>query len=198
MASLVHSIDWRQVRRLILVGDPNQLPPIGRGRVLADTIIWLDNRQDGSVARLDQNLRQMENAVEGRGTAILNLAELFISATARDDGEATSPQAEALLSAVHKGGEVDADLRVVYWDWDEPATLSSQLINAIEGEMAAHTGQVIDHQKPYELWRSVFDWKPEKYQVLTPHRGEPHGVESLNEGPPAACGARRHDPLRGS
>src|SRR5690606_26631558 len=33
MATLVRAIDWRQMRRFILVGDPNQLPPIGRGRV---------------------------------------------------------------------------------------------------------------------------------------------------------------------
>jgi len=179
MASLVRSIDWRQVRRFILVGDPNQLPPIGRGRVFAGTIIWLDGRKKGSIARLDQNRRQMENAIAGNGTAILDLAELFVGGTARDDGKATSSQAEALLSAVHKGGEVDADLRIVYWD--EPATLSDRLIREIESEMSVHTGKPLDVTKPYELWRSAFEWKPENYQVLTPHRAEPHGVEALNE-----------------
>ncbi len=27
---------------MIFIGDPNQLPPIGRGRVFADTIEWLN------------------------------------------------------------------------------------------------------------------------------------------------------------
>ena len=40
---------------------------------------------------------------------------------------------------------------------------------------------MLNPEKPYELWRAAFDWKPEKYQVLTPHRGELHGVEALNE-----------------
>ncbi|MBW7850623.1 MAG: AAA family ATPase [Rhodospirillales bacterium] len=179
MASLVRAIDWRQVRRFILVGDPNQLPPIGRGRVFADTIQWLAEKNAAGIARLANNLRQLENAVEGKGTAILRLADLFISAKARDDGQPTAPDAEELLTQVHKGGDVDADLRVIYWE--HPMTLSETLIQTIEMEMADHTGEALNSEKPYELWRTAFDWKPEKYQVLTPHRGELHGVEALNE-----------------
>lgn len=179
MASLMRAVDWRQVRRFILVGDPNQLPPIGRGRVFADTIQWLSERNVASIARLEHNLRQLENTVEGKGTAILRLADLFIGANARDDGQPTAPDAEELLTQVHRGGDVDADLRVVYWD--EPTTLSDTLIQTIEREMAAHTGEALNPEKPYELWRTAFGWKPEKYQVLTPHRGELHGVEALNE-----------------
>lgn len=179
MASLMRAIDWRQVRRFILVGDPNQLPPIGRGRVFADTIQWLAEKNTSGIARLKHNLRQLENTVEGKGTAILRLADLFISANARDDGRPTAPDAEELLTQVHKGGEVDADLRVIYWD--DPTTLSDTLIQTIEREMADHTGETLNPEKPYELWRTAFDWKPEKYQVLTPHRGELHGVEALNE-----------------
>ena len=37
-ATLLRAINWNSVQRLILIGDPNQLPPIGRGRVSADTI----------------------------------------------------------------------------------------------------------------------------------------------------------------
>lgn len=179
MASLMRAIDWRQVRRLILVGDPNQLPPIGRGRVFADTIRWLSEKNASSIASLDHNLRQLENTVEGKGTAIMRLADLFIGANARDDGQSTSSAAEELLTKVHKGGDVDADLRVVYWD--DPVALSDTLICAIEKEMEDHTGEALDPAKPFNLWRKAFEWKPEKYQVLTPHRGELHGVEALNE-----------------
>ena len=178
MASLIRAIDWRQVRRFILVGDPNQLPPIGRGRVFADTIRWLSERQAISVARLEHNLRQLENKAEGNGTAILRLADLFITANAHEDGQPTASDAEELLAKVHKGGNIDADLRIVYWD--DPAKLSEMLLQTIEKEMAIHTGETINPEKPYELWRTAFDGKPEKYQVLTPHRGELYGVEALN------------------
>ena len=153
MAGLIRAIDWRQVRRFILVGDANQLPPIGRGRVFADTIHWLAEKQPGSIARLEHNLRQLENTVEGKGTAILRLADLFISANARDDGQPTATDAEELIAQVHKGGEIDADLRVIYWD--EPATLSETLIRTIEKEMAAHTGEALNPEKPYALWRAA-------------------------------------------
>ena len=178
MACLVRAIDWRQVRRLILVGDPNQLPPIGRGRAFSDTINWLAGKYPDNVARLNQNLRQLENVAEGKGTAILRLADLFIVANARDDGQSTAAEAEELMAEIHKGGDVDDDLRVIYWD--DPATLSETLIRTIENEMSRHTGDSLDPEQPYALWRAAFDWKPETYQVLTPHRGELHGVDALN------------------
>ena len=179
MATLVRAIDWNQVRRFILVGDPHQLPPIGRGKVFADTIEWLFQKQPESIAFLTENLRLMENISKKKGTAILNLAELFIASKSDDDNPATSLKDEELLRGIHKGGNVDADLRVIYWD--DPRNLCNLLIDTIEREMSDHTGKHPSPDKPYELWRSAFDWKPERYQVLTPHRGEIHGVESLNE-----------------
>ena len=179
MATLVRAIDWRQVRRFVLVGDPNQLPPIGRGRVFADTIRWLAERHLGGIARLEHNLRQLENSAGQKGTAILRLADLFIRASAAADGHQTGSDAEELIGQVHRGGDIDTDLTVVYWD--EARTLAETLIRTIENEMMAHTGTTHSPEKPYELWRAAFDWQPEKYQVLTPHRGELHGVDALNE-----------------
>lgn len=46
-ACLFRAVRWQKVQRLILVGDPNQLPPIGRGRVFADIIDHL--REAGDV-----------------------------------------------------------------------------------------------------------------------------------------------------
>ena len=179
MATLVRAIDWNQVRRFILVGDPHQLPPIGRGKVFADTIEWLSKKQPESIALLTENLRLMENFSKEKGISIPKLAELFIASNSDDDNPATSLKAEELLRDIHKGGEVDDDLRVIFWD--NPRNLCKLLIDTIEREMSDHTGKHPNPDKPYELWRSAFDRKPERYQVLTPHRGEIHGVESLNE-----------------
>ena len=177
MATFVRAIDWRAVRRLVLVGDPNQLPPIGRGRVFADTIEWL-SKKPSCVAKLEHNLRQLENEVAGKGTAILRLANLFIAQSARDNGEATTPDAEELLTQVYRGGDVDTDLHVVYWD--DAQRLAAQLVKTVELEMSRHTGEAQDPDKPYKLWRSATEWQPDRYQILTPHRGELHGVEALN------------------
>src|SRR5205807_6739807 len=42
LAGLFRAINFNQVRRLVFVGDPNQLPPIGPGRPFADLIGWLE------------------------------------------------------------------------------------------------------------------------------------------------------------
>ena len=69
---------WSAVQRIIIVGDPNQLPPIGRGKVFADIIDWLRANYPASLGELMVNLRQMENQVDGRGTGILDLASLYL------------------------------------------------------------------------------------------------------------------------
>ena len=178
MATFVRAIDWPAVRRLVLVGDPNQLPPIGRGRIFADTIAWLSNKEPVGVAKLEHNLRQLENEVAGKGTAILRLANLFIAQCANDGGEATTSDAEELLTRVHRGGEVDTDLHVAYWH--DGQQVAAQLVRTMEAEMSAQAGQAPIEGKPYKLWRSAMEWEPHRYQVLTPHRAEMHGVEALN------------------
>ena len=43
LATLFRALDFNGVRRLVLMGDPNQLPPIGPGRPFADLIRWLED-----------------------------------------------------------------------------------------------------------------------------------------------------------
>jgi hypothetical protein len=180
-AALFRAVDWAQVRRLVLVGDGGQLPPIGRGRVFADVIRWLSAEQPESLGYLKRNVRQLLNRVEGHGTGILALSELFII---EDDDKSkggkdasTRPDQERLIERIHNGGVVDRDLDVIFWN--EPTELASVLIGAIEQEMSG--GKPDPDQKPYQIWRAALGDDPTAYQVLTPHRGEMHGVEALNE-----------------
>jgi exodeoxyribonuclease V alpha subunit len=185
-AALFRSIDWQHIRRLILVGDAGQLPPIGRGRVFSDVIKWIASDHPESLGRLKRNLRQLLNKVLGEGTAIVALSELFLI----DDDDktkdsidlSTRPDQEKLIERIHAGGSVDRDLDVIYWN--EPQSLAAILIKAVEARM---TGNVVDADKqPYQVWRNALSNNPTAFQILTPHRGELHGVESLNE----ACQTR--------
>ena len=72
MAGLFKAIDWDVIKRLIFVGDPNQLPPIGRGKVFAEVIDYLKEVYPENYGRLSINLRQMENRVSNAGTGILD------------------------------------------------------------------------------------------------------------------------------
>lgn len=180
-ATLLRAIDWQHIRRLILVGDAGQLTPIGRGRVFADVIAWVAKSHAPHLGRLRRNLRQLLNKVEGAGTAIVDLSELFLvddEDKAADGIDATTrPDQERLIERIHAGGQIDADLDVIYWQ--ETDNVADVLIAAVEKRMAQ--GKNLADKKPYEIWCEALQADPTAFQVLTPHRGELHGVEALNE-----------------
>ncbi len=97
------------------------------------------------------------------------------SADGSDDS--TRPYQEDLISRIHAGGFIDRDLDVIYWD--KPEDLAEILISAIELQMTNGAG--LGKRKPYEIWRDALSTDPMAFQILTPHRGELHGVEALNE-----------------
>src|ERR1039458_1355229 len=87
---LFRALDLNKVNRLILVGDPNQLPPIGPGRPFVDIIAWLEADEDRKkcLARLMERARQ-----EDHQSQALQLADGYL----RDD---TSPGDDDMLSRV--------------------------------------------------------------------------------------------------
>ncbi len=185
-AALLRAVDWQQVRRLILVGDPGQLPPIGRGRLFADVIKWLASDYPANLGRLQSNLRLLLNRIEKRGSAIMTLSDLFVIDDEDKSGDDTTDAAtradqEQLIEKIHAGGPVDHDLDVIFWQ--EPERLATALIEAVEARMNGES----EERKPYEVWRDALGDDPTAFQILTPHRGEMHGVEALNE----ACQKRR-------
>lgn len=173
-STFFRSIEWQNVKRLILVGDHNQLPPIGRGRVFSDIIEWLREAKAPNLAVLATNMRQMENRIDAKGVGILNLAELFL-VDADLQSEPTSPVAEQLLQKAHQGGKIDEDLDVVYWN------SADDLVNSLVSDLVSVLPQQTSDEPIYKLWRNeIIQNSSERLQVLTPHRGELHGVEALN------------------
>ncbi len=195
-AAFARMVDWDTVQRLVLVGDEGQFPPVGRGRVFADVIRWLEGERPEAIGRLQQNLRQLLNQIEGRGTAVLEVAGMFRANPAwhkmsaendgPDDTGATTLAQKDMLERLHAGGEIDKDLAVEFWS--KPEELPALLINRLEQRMTLKTGLKVDEEKPYLLWKDAFSKGPAAFQILTPHRGGSHGVENLNQ----ACQRRRN------
>ena len=179
-ATLFRAINWSTVKRLILVGDPNQLPPIGIGRVFADIVTYCRTDASEALAELSANLRQLENMASGKGTGIIRLASLYrIAELAVEKDEATELDIEEMWKKVQEGGDIDQDLRVVYWN--EPEELAPALINRMKADMAEDVGVDPASLNFYELSKKAFNWRPEYSQILSPYRGELYGTDALNQ-----------------
>lgn len=184
-ATLFRSVNWATVQRLIFVGDPNQLPPIGKGRVFADILGWLKEHNPESVGTLKINIRQMENRLAEKGTGILDLASIYVKETYETKDKAGNKAfAEKLLKQIQEGGEVDKDLRILYWKNSDE--LEKLLIETVISDMEKDTGTQFNKDKPWELWSKALKSKDGNYsradyqQVISPYRGELFGIENLN------------------
>ena len=175
MAALFRSIDWHSVKRLIFVGDPNQIPPIGRGKVFSETIEFIKELNPECIGVLEVNMRQMENQALERGTGILKLANMYIAENIHAssiDGEGIAstfrPKAdvESFLKKIQEEGEVDKDLRILSWQDEED--LENKLVELIALDQDRDKIDGNNHHDPMP------------YQVLSPYRGERFGTENLN------------------
>jgi len=184
VATFFRAVNWNAVQRLIFVGDPNQLPPIGTGKVFADLIDWLRHDMPEHVAELKTNMRQLCNRLTGQGTGIIDLASLYLRRELADEKVADlDAQEDEILSRVQEGGDVDGDLRALYWQTTDD--LERLLIETIVADMEHDTGLSFDPERPYELWKAALkdgeQQCPEASQVISPYRGELFGIERINQ-----------------
>lgn len=183
LATFFRAVNWTAVQRLIFVGDPNQLPPIGTGRVFADLIDWLRHEMPEHVGELTINMRQILNRLTDKGTGILDLASLYVRRDLAEEKSADlDAQQEEILARVQEGGEIDGDLRVLYWQ--TPEDMERLLLQNIVADMEQDTGLSLNTERPYDLWSAALKDRdkdcPEATQVISPYRGEVFGLEHLN------------------
>ena len=168
--TLLRALDSGPLSRLILVGDPNQLPPIGPGRPFADIIEWLQKEHADCIAPLSVCMRTDEE--EG------GPAEDSVSLALADGYRASvvSPGDDEILAAVARG-ESTGDLEVVFWnDHDE-------LLATMRSRMAANLGVRDDDYKTFNrsLGIDTKDWvRSEAWQILSPTRAQHFGTDDLN------------------
>lgn len=183
LATLFRAINWNSVQRLIFVGDPNQLPPIGTGRVFADLMDWLQTEQPEAIGELKINMRQLTNRLTDKGTGIIDSASIFLRSDSQTGkNEEDEIIKDQMLTKIIEGGDVSGDLRVLYWN--TPGELEDILLKTIVKDLEEDSGKQFDQGKPYELWNSVFkkadgDY-PESLQIISPYRGELYGTENIN------------------
>lgn len=185
-AALVRSINWNSVQRLILVGDPNQLPPIGRGKVFSDTIAWLNEEYPDNVGVLTENIRQLVNRVEGNGCGILDLAELFIQEKQSDMSETVAAdelkrKKEELFTKIVENGNGDIDKDLAVYFWKEQNDLEDILRDVLIKDMENITGVTEYAGRQDKLWQQAIrksdgSPNPDMIQIISPYRGEFYGT----------------------
>lgn len=185
MATLFRAINWNTVQRIIFVGDPNQLPPIGYAKVFSDLIAWLPDENKGE---LKENLRQRENKLEGRGTGILDLASVFIQTQVTDEdltetGTRKAKQTELLkrIQELDFSGDLK-DIEVHFWDTEKE--LNDLMFNTLVKGLEEMHNIKYNEERYWELLGKAFEdngiKRANKFQVISPYRSELFGTDALN------------------
>ncbi len=179
LQAILDGIDQTVVTRIILVGDPNQLPPIGVGRPFVDLVSYLENfpaqpeKPDtrGAVGRLQIEVRTKA----GAPSDALRLASWFTN-------EPVGGDAERVLSEIGWRRDFN-DLEIVFWKTVE------DLREALLAEFRKHLGlNGPDDVDGFNLALGYRDGNiqfahpdsVENFQILSPERAHPHGVHELN------------------
>ena len=182
LVALLEALDLAHTQRIILVGDPNQLPPIGVGRPFADLVASLEDalssedpaiREIGSaIARLTVEVR----AVAGAPSDTLRLASWFTR------GQQTA-DADRVLSDLEFGMPFN-DLEMCFWE--TPEELRDKLMEQFNKHLGIRDEKDIDgfntalgfdsnNRIPFDAPEGS-----ENFQILSPVRMHPHGVREIN------------------
>jgi hypothetical protein len=169
---LFRALDLNKVSRLILVGDPNQLPPIGPGRPFVDIIAWLeaDDERKKCLARLRERARH-----EQHDSQALRLADGYL----RDD---PTPGDDDVLSRVARQ-DVEGDLQVLFWkgsqQLEEQLVARMKMLLNLGGDKEVHLAfnaslGVADNGGTHDPTRA------EHWQILSPVRNHDFGTTEIN------------------
>lgn len=71
------ALDLKNINRIILIGDPFQLPPIGPGRPFADLFNYLKDNKDEYLRSAITKLRYVVRTINTEDSDILTLASWF-------------------------------------------------------------------------------------------------------------------------
>lgn len=168
------------IKRVILVGDENQLPPIGCGRPFHDIIAHLreePEREQRNLVRLLSNCRQQQD------DTVLQAAHLFAGKNRYHTD---------LLEGLLLGGDISPYLKVQYWDnADELQGQVEGFLAQVLSEAELRTVELSNEQqlnRLFGLYESGYVPKAnakelflDRAQLLTPYRAGPSGSLGLSE-----------------
>ena len=179
LAAVLYGLDLAHVERLILVGDPNQLPPIGVGRPFADLVEYLDSALAAgdpigeALGRLTTEVR----TTAGAPSDALRLASWYTR-------EVQAVDADRVISDLELGNHFN-DLQLEFWQ--TPADLRAKLSALFLLSFNMSGPEDVQKFNVEALGLTKEGWVPfedhdgaERFQILSPVRAHPYGVNDLN------------------
>jgi exodeoxyribonuclease V alpha subunit len=169
LAALFRAIDANAFRRLIFVGDPYQLPPIGPGRPFVDALRWMREMHPECIAELRTCMRVAETS-DGATTISKGLE---LAAGYRDEA---GPGDDAVLSELVRQGKT-ADVEIVVWNDHSELLAAIDRVLESEFDISGNSEKAFDRSLGIdsEDWRACENW-----QILSPTRIQPFGTDELN------------------
>ena len=172
--------------KLIFVGDPRQLPPIGAGRPFVDLISYLE-REHGGRGIAELTVRRRHASVKTAAARLRDLACADVQLADLFSGRNLPPGEDEILDRV-LAGKFDKRLRAVAWK--SPADLRNVLDGVLEEELGligenkekamslALGGTEQNGHIYYNAGPQIK--KTEAWQILTPHRNLSSGSIDIN------------------
>jgi hypothetical protein len=169
LAATLRAINFEYVDRVVLVGDPGQLPPIGPGKPFLDIVEYLkkdDRRSSRHLAELSFNCRQEE------GSKIALLADHFARVEERPP--------EDVFELLHQGGDFgDVAVRTYAEEDALPALIGETYLSELHRLAVERSDLDIDLGStltPLSHYRNAFRLDDvnrvdlDRLQVLAPYR----------------------------
>ncbi|WP_201729473.1 AAA family ATPase [Acidocella sp. C78] len=195
LAATLDAIDPSSVQRLILVGDPRQLPPIGAGRPFVD-VIRLLREQDTKPVRGLAELTIVRRQAEGSGDPKATRDDVLLSRWF--SGEAPDAGADEVWDRLMAGSA--RGVRAIAWESD--AELQAKLLAELTAYVRAAVDASSSDETAFEVSLGGSEWNGRAYfnpsredgeglrhgggagveawQILAPIRAGETGVDGLN------------------
>lgn len=174
---LVTALDLTQINRIILIGDPYQLPPIGAGRPFSDLCNHLlKEGQDDKLRNAITSLRTVVRTIVSGESDVLTLASWF-------GGDKPKKDADEIFDKI-EARNLHNDLRVYYWENEDD--LADKLKHALCREMNCSPGEVGEKLR-HRMGLNDIDALAqtpenlERFQILTPVLNPVWGSYQLND-----------------